>query len=63
MSILDSTEVFLPDADEKKDVTAATPNGAGGPVKANKGMILRKSVEYIRYCIELSKRSFFPNFG
>ncbi|KAG6821122.1 hypothetical protein H0H93_006461 [Arthromyces matolae] len=36
--------------------SAATGEGAGGPgsiVKANKGMILRKSVEYIRYLQQL----------
>lgn len=50
MFLLDTAEAFSPDADEKKD--SSTPNGAsvpGGPVKANKGMILKKSVEYIRY--------------
>lgn len=50
MFLLDTAEAFSPEADEKKD--SSTPNGAsapGGPVKANKGMILKKSVEYIRY--------------
>lgn len=35
----------------KKEDDGSTPSAAGesGVVKANKGMILRKSVEYIRY--------------
>ncbi|KAL6301449.1 helix-loop-helix DNA-binding domain-containing protein [Sparassis latifolia] len=38
---------------EDKDGSAEPEDGAGAVVKANKGMILRKSVEYIRYLQQL----------
>ncbi|GJJ10606.1 hypothetical protein Clacol_004833 [Clathrus columnatus] len=50
-AMTDPAEAFIPDAEDKKD--AANSAAAGGPVKANKGMILRKSVEYIRYLQQL----------
>jgi hypothetical protein len=44
-----------PVKEEKDDSPAGqTPTGEGAVVKANKGMILRKSVEYIRSVLALS---------
>ncbi|KAF8880463.1 helix-loop-helix DNA-binding domain-containing protein [Gymnopilus junonius] len=52
--LVDPADPLLPSATpEKKDSVKEEGQDEGGVVKANKGMILRKSVEYIRYLQQL----------
>lgn len=55
-SALEASEPLLPTPTGEKGVKEEG-DGEGGVVKANKGMILRKSVEYIRYAAHSQLRS------